>query len=117
MTLKSFVLSLGVLALCAGTAPAEAQEVRSGAIITTADAEGTPRVHRRKRAPMEIDIYAPRRRIGGYSYGVQDITSTFNRRNPPPYAHVRQTPSGPFDSGFFFDSGIGPRAGDAPYPN
>ena len=28
----------------------------------------------------------------------------------------RQTNAGPFDHGFFFDSGIGPRGGDAPYP-
>jgi hypothetical protein len=28
----------------------------------------------------------------------------------------RQTQGGPFDSGFFFDSGIGPRWNDAPYP-
>ena len=28
----------------------------------------------------------------------------------------RQTPGGPFDSGFFFDSGIGPPWNDAPYP-
>jgi hypothetical protein len=28
----------------------------------------------------------------------------------------QQSPSGPFDSGFFFDSGIGPPFNDAPYP-
>ena len=28
----------------------------------------------------------------------------------------RQTSSGPFDHDFFFDSGTGPRGGDAPYP-
>jgi hypothetical protein len=28
----------------------------------------------------------------------------------------RQTTSGPFDHDFFFDSGMGPRGGDAPYP-
>jgi len=28
----------------------------------------------------------------------------------------RQTTAGPFDHDFFFDSGIGPRGGDAPYP-
>jgi hypothetical protein len=117
MTLKSFVLSLGVLGLWAGIGPLQAQEVRSGAVVTTADAQGAPRAYKRKRAPMQIDIYAPRRRIGGYSYRAQDVTSSYNTRNPPPYMHVRQTPSGPFDSGFFFDSGVGPRAGDAPYPN
>jgi len=28
----------------------------------------------------------------------------------------RQTPSGPFDHGFFFDSGMGLHGGDSPYP-
>jgi hypothetical protein len=28
----------------------------------------------------------------------------------------RQTAAGPFDSGFFFDSGMGPRFNDSPYP-
>jgi len=28
---------------------------------------------------------------------------------------VRQTPGGPFDSGFFFDSAIGPHGGNSPY--
>lgn len=28
----------------------------------------------------------------------------------------RQTTAGPFDHDFFFDSGMGPRGGDAPYP-
>lgn len=114
MTLKSILLSLGVVALAASSAVA-AEEVRSGRMLTTADGPSTPAA-RRKRPPIEVDIYAPRRR-GGYSFGVQDVTSTYNSRNPPPYAHVRQTPSGPFDSGFFFDSGIGPRGGDAPYPH
>jgi hypothetical protein len=27
----------------------------------------------------------------------------------------RQTTSGPFDHGFFFDSGVAPRGGDSPY--
>ncbi|MDH4983920.1 hypothetical protein [Hyphomicrobium sp. D-2] len=29
----------------------------------------------------------------------------------------KQTPGGPFDSGFFFDSGIGPNGGNSPYMN
>jgi hypothetical protein len=29
----------------------------------------------------------------------------------------KQTQAGPFDSGFFFDSGIGPNGGDSPYMN
>jgi hypothetical protein len=109
MTLKSLLLSVGVLALWASTGPVAAEEAASGRLLTTA-ADATPgksRAYRRKRPPLEIDIYAQhRRRPGGY------------RRNPPPYAHVRQTPSGPFDSGFWFDSGCcGLHGGDAPYPH
>jgi len=29
----------------------------------------------------------------------------------------KQSQAGPFDSGFFFDSGIGPNGGDSPYMN
>lgn len=29
----------------------------------------------------------------------------------------KQTPAGPFDSGFWFDSGIGQNGGDSPYMN
>ena len=33
-----------------------------------------------------------------------------------PYVN-KQSPGGPFDSGFFFDSGMGPNGGDSPYMN
>jgi hypothetical protein len=58
--------------------------------------------------------YLGRRRIGGYSYRASDVTGTYGR-SPPPYLDVRQSPGGPFDSGFFFDSGISPRGGNSPY--
>ncbi|HEU0159858.1 MAG TPA: hypothetical protein VFR00_11110 [Hyphomicrobiaceae bacterium] len=116
MTLKSLLILLGCLGLAASIGPVAAEEGRSGRVVTTADAAKV-RAYRKKRSPLEIDIYAQRRR-GGYSYRVPDITSTYNTRNPPPYMHVRQTPSGPFDSGFWFDSGCcGRNAGDAPYPH
>jgi len=115
--LKSLLLTLGALAICAASGPLAAQEGRSARMVTTADAPQKVRVYRKKRPPMQIDIYAQRRR-GGYSYRAPDVTSTYNSRNPPPYMHVRQTPSGPFDSGFWFDSGCcGLHGGDAPYPH
>lgn len=54
---------------------------------------------------------------GGYSYSAPDVTNSNIYRNP--YAGFdRQTSFGPFDSGFFFDSGITlPHAGYAPYQN
>jgi hypothetical protein len=66
------------------------------------------------------DGYTIRRQRGGYSYGYGDSINTDARgkaggsgyRDPRLY---RQTPAGPFDSGFFFDSGIGLNGGQSPY--
>jgi len=62
---------------------------------------------------------------GGYSYTVEDIINTYStsrtRYGSTDYFRNwrvdRQTPFGPFDHGFFFDSAIAPRGGDAPYLN
>lgn len=62
-------------------------------------------------------------RRGGYSYYIEDTTNTYgDARNVYGSAQVfrhwsfdRQTNAGPFDHGFFFDSGIAPRGGDSPY--
>lgn len=64
-------------------------------------------------------------RRGGYSYSAEDTVNTYGDsrsrygsansfRDP---ALDRQTAAGPFDHGFFFDSGIAPRGGDSPYLN
>lgn len=68
----------------------------------------------------EGDGYTIRRRRGGYSYGYGDSINTDVRgragntgyRDPRLY---RQTPAGPFDSGFFFDSGVDLNGGQSPY--
>ncbi|MGD9827450.1 MAG: hypothetical protein AB7E70_20085 [Hyphomicrobiaceae bacterium] len=58
------------------------------------------------------------RRVGGYSYSYPDSLLSFDNRrilrDRDPYFD-RQ--AGPFDSGFFFDSGSQPRGGDSPYMN
>jgi hypothetical protein len=59
----------------------------------------------------------PQRHIGGYSYTPSDVTRSGIGAEPAPYPGARQSQGGPFDSGFFFDSGIGPRGGNAPYLN
>jgi hypothetical protein len=51
---------------------------------------------------------------GGYSYRSTDTTSSRDWRFIDP-SYSRQTPGGPFDNGFFFDSGMGPNGGDSPY--
>jgi hypothetical protein len=64
-------------------------------------------------------------RRGGYSYAASDSINTYGDsqsrysgyslfRN---YDFGRQSSSGPFDSDFFFDSGISPRGGNSPYQN
>jgi hypothetical protein len=64
-------------------------------------------------------------RRGGYSYSVADTINTYgdsrstngsNNSYRDPFSD-RQTRMGPFDHGFFFDSGIAPRGGDSPYRN
>ena len=65
------------------------------------------------------------RRGGGYSYNQADAINTYgdsrskfggasSLRDP---SLDKQTDAGPFDHGFFFDSAVGPRGGDAPYQN
>jgi hypothetical protein len=66
-----------------------------------------------RHRPLEVTIYG-RRRIGGYSYSASSVVNN-THRNPPPYEHVRQTPGGPFDWGFFFDSAMPPLGGQSPY--
>lgn len=69
------------------------------------------------------DGYTIHRHRGGYSYSYGDSINTYgDSRTKYGGASVyrdprldRQTPSRPFDHGFFFDSGIGANGGEAPY--
>jgi hypothetical protein len=59
------------------------------------------------------DDYTLHRKKGGYSYDKSDSTNTYgtqkkSKSTPPGPPDFRdQTPSGPFDNSFFFDSGVG----------
>lgn len=75
------------------------------------------------RSGAQVRGYAQRR--GGYSYSYQDSINTYGDsrslygatqsfRDP---MLDRQTNAGPFDHGFFFESGIAPRGGNSPYMN
>jgi len=88
---------IGGLLLCAG-----------------ATVEAAPKKPGYQAAP-EGNAYAIRRR-GGYSYGYSDAITTPGYRAPY-HDHILnpQSPAGPFDSGFFFDSAMGYRGGQAPY--
>ncbi len=79
------------------------------------------RHHSRGYRHAQVRGYTARR--GGYSYRYADSINTYGDsrslygatlrfRDP---ALDRQTNAGPFDHGFFFDSGVAPRGGDSPY--
>jgi hypothetical protein len=69
--------------------------------------------------PLRVTVHPTQRRTknqpGGYSYSRTDsIGAEYTRRfiDPP-----RQSPSGPFDRDFFFDTPDSPRGGQSPYMN
>ncbi|WP_334149720.1 hypothetical protein [Hyphomicrobium sp.] len=67
-----------------------------------------------KEKPLR-GVVRPKPRRGGYSYKYLQGTNT-RRFTDPTYGS--QTNSGPFDSGFFFNSPtLGRNGGDSPYMN
>jgi hypothetical protein len=104
MTNKALVIALGVAAILAfplDDPPQAADQV-------------TQVANKGKRArTIELRSYKGRP-IGGYSYKDYDSIGTYGQ-SPPPWRDVRQSPGGPFNSGFFFDSGV-PRGDMSPYP-
>jgi len=104
-------IGLGAMALlaCNGGAIAADRQGTAAYVPTSEPAK----VRYQRRRPVEVTIYR-RRHIGGYSYRAPDVTSTYGAA-PPPWMSVKQSPGGPFDSGFFFDSAIDPRGGNSPY--
>lgn len=98
---------------------------RAGALVqpNVVKVAGTSRY--RSRRSRQVEVRGFRRRVGGYSYGRQDSINTYGNsrtlfggansyRDP---ALDRQSNSGPFDHGWFFESGVGPRGGNSPYMN
>jgi hypothetical protein len=84
-------------------------------------AEHPKSAYYRKRSATRVKGFVARR--GGYSYTIPDTINTYGDsrslyggtmmfRDP---SLDRQTSAGPFDHGFFFDSGVQPRGGDSPY--
>jgi hypothetical protein len=99
------------VALSGVETPAEAADGYKSTKHRKAYRKGGPRVRG----------YVQRR--GGYSYDQFDAINTYgdsrgrfgsssSLRDPQ---LGRQTEAGPFDHGFFFDSGVGRNGGDAPY--
>ncbi|MEM7778139.1 MAG: hypothetical protein AAF732_21355 [Pseudomonadota bacterium] len=80
---------------------------------------------KRARSARRSKVRGYVRRRGGYSYSPQDTINTYGDsrslfggvnafRDP---STDTQTRGGPFDHGWFFDSGIGTNGGNAPYLN
>lgn len=73
--------------------------------------------------PAEAADGAKKKRRGGYSYDQAEVINTYgdsrgrygqaNSFRDPQMG--KQTDAGPFDNGFFFDSGVNKNGGDAPY--
>lgn len=107
-------IAVGAISLLACSAITQAEDrPSSGPNFVNGPGSGKVR-HVRRRRPMQVDIYSTRRRHG-YSYSAADVVSTSGSA-PPPYLDVRQSPGGPFYSGFWFDPGIvGPYGGQSPY--
>ena len=110
-----------IAAVLLAAAPAVAQD-KKPAPAPTAGAGAHPSSGYYRRAP-QVRGFVQRR--GGYSYTREDVINTYGDsrvqfgsnnayRNP---ALDRQTRSGPFDHGFFFDSATSPRGSNSSYPN
>jgi hypothetical protein len=113
--------AIAALALAASAPQATAQD-RKPAPPPSAGAGAHPSSGYYRRAP-QVRGFVQRR--GGYSYGASDVANTagdsrvqFGATNwyRNPYLD-RQSRSGPFDHGFFWDSGVSPRGGNSPYQN
>jgi len=104
-------VALGATVLLGYWGLADAAE-RPSNIRTFAASSAHSKTGYHRKNPAQVTIYG--RRIGGYSYRWRDVINTYGSP-PPPYLDVSQSPGGPFDTGFFFDSGIKPRGGNSPY--
>ncbi|MGD9784705.1 MAG: hypothetical protein AB7E80_01430 [Hyphomicrobiaceae bacterium] len=117
--MRSLLVALAAVSVAALSAaqPADAGERRT---YRGASEGAHPKSSYYRRGPR-VKGYVARR--GGYSYTAEDAINTygdsrgrFGSANSlrDPFLD-RQTKAGPFDHGFFFDSGIAPRGGDSPY--
>jgi hypothetical protein len=106
----------------AGLGTAEAAGKKAPVVQEAVPGGGHPASGYYRKGP-QVRGYVQRK--GGYSYTPGDVTNTYgqsrtifggaNTYRAP--GLDRQTTSGPFDHGFFWDSGIAPRGGNSPYLN
>jgi len=117
-----FGLFLGAVLALGMAAPSPAEAGKKGVRGAETGGYFGHRSSRRYRRP-QVRGYVARR--GGYSYKPQDTINTYGDSRTQfgginvyrQFSLDRQTPSGPFDNGFFFDSGMGRNGGNSPYLN
>lgn len=109
--MRTFCLAAGIAGLLIAGMP----------VSVSADSSGKSKYSRSGKP--QVRGYVQRR--GGYSYRPEDTINTYGDSRGrygaansfrDPWAD-RQTRFGPFNEGFFFESGIQPRGGNLPYPN
>ncbi len=114
----AFLAAIAACALLAAGGTAAANDRPAGKVYSQQGKEQA----KRKRTGTRVKGYLSRG--GYYSYTDADVINTYGGSRSlfgstnsyrDPFLD-RQTTSGPFDHDFFFDSGMGPRGGDAPYP-
>jgi hypothetical protein len=106
MKCKSLLAALAACAVVAGVPMAD------GVLMAKAYAQASQPSKARPVAGRSAEL----RRGGYYSYGAPEGTRRSNIHLAPMVD--LQSPAGPFDSGFFFDSGLTPHWwNNAPYPN
>ncbi len=119
----TLALALGTLALVGLATEGAAAEGRAGRKYVATEAAYQPTDGRYTRRRRVVARAYRGRRIGFYSYTYRDVINTYGMSRAK-YGSInsyrdpfvdRQTVNGPFDHGFFFDSAIAPRGGDAPY--
>jgi hypothetical protein len=94
------ILTVAFIAVCI---------VGSDATLSPASAQQSPQSKAKKKGLKGTIGYRK-----AYSYSKSDVVGSDTRRFYDP-SYTRQTPGGPFDNGFFFDSAYGRNAGEAPY--
>jgi hypothetical protein len=118
----ALALALGALALVGLATAGEAAERRTAARAASEASHQLTNGRVARKRPVAARAYRGRR-IGFYSYSYRDVVNTYGMSRVK-YGSInsyrdpfldRQTVNGPFDHGFFFDSAIAPRGGDAPY--
>lgn len=116
MGLAVALLSAAGMGFIGGATEAAAQS-------STAQGAEHPASKSYRRSGPQVRGYVQRR--GGYSYAKEDSINTYGDSrtrfgSTSAYRDQmvdRQTVFGPFDHGFFFESGLAPRGGNSPYHN